>query len=227
MNSSLRSLRALPKSLALLLLLAGCFHAPPQPGLRMQGVKLPLDAYRLPSGMQVIIEEDHASPVVGVVAVVAAGNADDPVGKEGLAHLVEHLTYRARPDGKLQRRALLDFAAAGDVNATTDPDDTVYWAFGPARSLEGLIRIEANRLADPLAHLDAATFEVERNVVLNELAQGDPGQRSCASSPARARAADVPRLARWDCGPRTGRVPSSAPPPRPPTSSIPWRRRAP
>lgn len=155
------------------LLLAGCYHAPPQPGLRMHAVKLPLDAYRLPSGMQVIIEEDHSSPIVGVVAVVSAGNADDPVGKEGLAHLVEHLTFRAKPDGKTERRNLLDYAAAGDVNALTEPDDTVYWEFGPVKSLEGLIRIEANRLAAPLPGVDAATFDIERNVVRNELVQSD------------------------------------------------------
>lgn len=153
--------------------LAGCYHAPPEPGLRIHSVQLPLDAYRLPSGMQVIIEEDHSNPIVGVVAVVSAGSADDPVGKEGLAHLVEHLTYRARPDGKTQRRNLLDYAAAGDVNAMTEPDDTVYWEFGPVRSLEGLIRIEANRLADPIPNIDAPTFQVERNVVLSELTEGD------------------------------------------------------
>jgi zinc protease len=159
--------------LAVLAPLCGCYHAPPPPGLRMHAVKLPLDAYRLPSGMQVIIEEDHTSPIVGVVAVVSAGNADDPVGKEGLAHLVEHLTFRAKPDGKTERRNLLDYAAAGDVNAMTEPDDTVYWEFGPAKSLEGLIRIEANRLAAPLPGVDATTFDVERSVVENELVQSD------------------------------------------------------
>ncbi len=54
----------------------------------------------LPSGMRIVIEEDRSKPVVAMITVINAGAADHPVGKEGLAHLVEHLTLRARPDGR-------------------------------------------------------------------------------------------------------------------------------
>jgi zinc protease len=132
----------------------------------------------LPSGMRIIIEEDHSKPIVVVVAVVNAGAAEDPAGKEGLAHLVEHLTFRAKPDGKAQRSTLLDFAGAASWNGATTHDLTTYMVAGPVESLRNLLIIEGGRLMGPLAGLDARAFETERDVVTNEMTgrdeQGEP-----------------------------------------------------
>ncbi len=133
----------------------------------------------LPSGMRIVIEEDHSKPVVALVAVISGGAADDPVGKEGLAHLVEHLTARAKPDGRIQRSNLLDFAGAASWNGATTHDVTTYGVVGPKEALRNLLVIEGGRLAGPLAGLDAHVFEVERDNVKAELAerdeQGAPG----------------------------------------------------
>lgn len=137
-----------------------------------------LGSIELPSGMRIIIEEDHSKPVVVVVTVLNAGAADDPVGKEGLAHLTEHLTARARPDGKTQRTNLLDFAGASSWNGTTTHDLTMYAVVGPKESLRNLLVIEGGRLLGPLAGLDPRVFESEREIVKAELAgrdeQGQP-----------------------------------------------------
>jgi hypothetical protein len=57
-------------------------NPPPPPSFQLRD-------FRLKSGMRIIGEEDHSSPLVGVVNIVGAGSANDPPGKEGLAHLVE------------------------------------------------------------------------------------------------------------------------------------------
>jgi zinc protease len=49
----------------------------------------------LPSGMRVVVEKGSTRPLVAVVNVVDVGGTDDPPGKEGLAHLVEHLAFRS------------------------------------------------------------------------------------------------------------------------------------
>jgi zinc protease len=49
-----------------------------------------------PSGLRVIVERAPGSQVAGVTTVVGAGSRQDPPGREGLAHLVEHLTFRAQ-----------------------------------------------------------------------------------------------------------------------------------
>src|SRR6185369_17527500 len=49
----------------------------------------------LPSGLRLLLEEDPYATLAGVVSVVRGGSGANPAGGEGLAHLVEHLTYRA------------------------------------------------------------------------------------------------------------------------------------
>jgi len=110
-------------------------------------------------------------PVAGLVTVVGSGSSADPRGKEGLAHLVEHLVFRAKhvPDRTLS--SLLNQAGAGSWNASTWFDRTTYHAFGPKDALADLLALHALLLGDALAGVDEATFAVEREVVRNELRQ--------------------------------------------------------
>jgi zinc protease len=125
----------------------------------------------LPSGIRIVVEEDPSQPLVAVVAIIDVGAAQDPPGKEGLAHLVEHLTFRGKPDGKLQRSSVLNFAGAGSWNADTSHDLTRYYEIGPTESLAQLLSFEGHKLLSPLAGVDARAFDVERGVVKNELFQ--------------------------------------------------------
>jgi zinc protease len=121
-----------------------------------------------PSGLRVVVERTPGSPVAGVTTVVGAGSGADPEGREGLAHLIEHLTFRAHaPDGPSVQARLASLGTAG--NAETSPDDTVYYQFTAAAGLWSLVALEGERLADPLAGVDEASFSVEREVVRSEL----------------------------------------------------------
>jgi zinc protease len=163
------------------LLWAGYALAVPPDGVVIRGdVAFKMVNLVLPSGMRIVVEEDRSQPLVAMVAIVDVGSAQDPVGKEGLAHLVEHLTFRAKPDGKLQRSNLLSFAGAGSWNAFTSHDLTRYIAVGPTEALPQLLTIEGNRLLAPLAGVDARAFEVERGVVKNEIFERDEHGRSTA-----------------------------------------------
>ncbi len=154
------------------LLAAAGANALPQ-GVAIREIGFETKNFELPSGMRIVIEEDRSQPLVAIVSVVDVGSAKDPEGKEGLAHLVEHLTFRARPDGKVQLSSLLGFAAAGYWNAFTTHDLTTYVTIGSREALPELLALEGKRLLSPLAGVDARTFEVERGVVRNELAQND------------------------------------------------------
>jgi predicted Zn-dependent peptidase len=157
--------------------------AAPASGLKIGESKDKLGMIDLPSGMRIVIEEDHSKPVVAVVAVINAGAADDPPGKEGLAHLVEHLTFRAKPDRKVQRANQLDFAGASSWNGSTTHDLTTYAVVGPKEALRNLLVIEGGRLLGPLAGLDQRAFDLEREVVKNELADRDEhGEPSAAQA---------------------------------------------
>jgi len=135
----------------------------------------------LATGMRIVLEVDHDRPLVGVAAVVDCGSAQDPSGKEGLAHLVEHLTFRAKQDRAAALSTQLAFAGAGIWNAFTQHDLTTYFEIGPRESLAELVRLEGTRLWEPLKGVDADVFETEREVVRNELLQDDENGRVTAA----------------------------------------------
>jgi zinc protease len=153
--------------------LAGSALAAPPDGVVIRDIGFKMANVVLPSGMRIVVEEDHSQSLVAIVAVVDVGSAKDPAGKEGLAHMVEHLTFRTKPDGKLQRASSLDFAGAGFWNAFTSHDLTTYVTVGPTEALTQLLSIEGQMLLSPLKGLDARAFEVEQGVVKNELLQSD------------------------------------------------------
>src|SRR5438270_827447 len=49
----------------------------------------------LPSGLLVLLDQDPYAASAGVVSVVTGGAGTEPDGAQGIAHLVEHLTFRA------------------------------------------------------------------------------------------------------------------------------------
>lgn len=121
-----------------------------------------------PSGLRVLFERAPGATTSAVVAVVGAGAVEDPPGREGLAHLVEHLTFRAHGPGEGALWPRL-WALGASFNAATDFEDTTYHEVAPAARLPQVLATEGRRLLDPLEGVDEATFAVERDVVRNEL----------------------------------------------------------
>ncbi|WP_223637723.1 pitrilysin family protein [Corallococcus sp. EGB] len=156
---------------SLSLTLGGCATLPPRGQVVMRDVSFPLRDFRMPSGLRVVVERDARAPVVAVVAVVGAGGSSDPGGKEGLAHLVEHLAFRARPANGPSVQARLNASGAGHSNASTSLDYTAYEELAPKESLASLVKLEGERLASPLSNISPEVFAVEREVVRNELRQ--------------------------------------------------------
>ncbi|MFZ5476155.1 MAG: M16 family metallopeptidase [Myxococcota bacterium] len=116
----------------------------------------------LPNGLVVLLEEDRSAPRVAVHVYVEAGAAEDPPGREGLAHLVEHLAFAG---GDYDRRLA---ALGGASNAWTDHDGTAYWSVAPSDVLGPLLALEGERFA-ALAWPDAA-LATQRGVVAQERA---------------------------------------------------------
>lgn len=95
------------------------------------------------------------------------GAVDDPAGRSGMAHLVEHLMFEQDVDGQSIAQRLS--AAATYHNATTTLDATTYVARAHRSRLRELLSIEAMRLRTRCSGLSQAEFERERDVVLNEI----------------------------------------------------------
>jgi zinc protease len=124
-----------------------------------------------PTGLRLVTYELPGAPRASVGVSWLAGSVDDPPGKEGLAHVVEHLAFRCRVAGGTVWQRL---QADGVVfNAFTIHDATVYFEIGKPEQLRTLLTLEIERMKDPLAGVTAAEIETEKEVVVSELREGD------------------------------------------------------
>ncbi len=135
------------------------------------GFGLPeIERFRLSNGLDVVLERNHGQPRVAVAMSYDVGRRDDPPGYAGLAHLVEHLTYRgSRHLRSYQGPELLEAAGVAETNGVTQPDRTVYYAVVPTGALELALFIESERMAFTLEAFNESSFGLERSIVANEL----------------------------------------------------------
>jgi zinc protease len=124
---------------------------------------------RCPSGLRVLVERTPGAYSAGVTAIVRSGSVQDPPGREGLAHVVEHLLFRSHAPDTAPYLARIKALGAGAYNGQTGFERTVYYAFAPRQSLRPLLETLGHALAEPLEGLDERTFAIERDVVRNEL----------------------------------------------------------
>jgi zinc protease len=130
-------------------------------------VVLPLKQQRLPNGITVVTHGDESSSVASITLVVGVGAKDDPPGREGLAHAVEHLAFRAERGAEPSLRLRLHRMGAA-FNAYTSSEATVYVATAPSASLRALVRAFTDIATNPLEGVTPATLDIERGVLDNE-----------------------------------------------------------
>ena len=145
----------------------------PQMSLSVKSADPVLVDFNFPSGLRVVFQEDHSQPVVSITSVTDRGSTADPVGKEGIAHVVEHLWFRSHQsgsDGKpLPKIWDLLEEMGGVINAFTADDITCYMTVAPADKLPQLMAFEGMRMRNALKNVAAETLTVEREVIRNEL----------------------------------------------------------
>ena len=125
-----------------------------------------VERYRLGNGLTVIVWEDHQTPVFAYQTWFKVGSRHDVPGKTGIAHLFEHMMFKAtanHPDGEFD--TLMEERGA-QTNAATWVDWTYYREKLPREHLELVVSLEADRMEHLV--LDHDQLESEREVVKNE-----------------------------------------------------------
>lgn len=148
--------------------------APKVPELKpvLEDFQLPTRDMCFPSGLRVVFQSDPSSPTVSVLSLIDGGSSLDPAGQEGAAHLLEHLWFRAKPQGGATIQARLE-AMGASFNAATGPDYTAYSALVPKAQLPMAVRLETLRLEDPLVGVTEADVATERRIIQNERDQSN------------------------------------------------------
>jgi zinc protease len=125
-----------------------------------------VSSFTLDNGMQVVVIPDHRVPVATHMVWYRNGSADDPPGKSGIAHFLEHLMFKGtelRPKGMFSN---LVSELGGQENAFTSYDYTAYFQKVAKEHLGTMMSFEADRMSNlVLSNDDVAP---ERDVVLEE-----------------------------------------------------------
>jgi len=135
-------------------------------------IVLPIHQTRLANGLTLVLQEDHTTPIVAVDVWYHVGSKDEEAGRQGFAHLFEHLMFQGSkhvPEDTYFR--YLERAGASNVNGTTDSDRTNYFETVPKNRLELALWLESDRMGFLLDHVDEQTFAGQRDVVKNERRQ--------------------------------------------------------
>lgn len=126
-----------------------------------------LSERHLKSGLQLVVDAERTSPLAGATFIVNAGGAVDPPGKEGLAHLVEHLVFRSRHGDKPRVDSRLN-AIVADWNGGTAHDWVYYSLFAPNAEFDEALGLTFEMMIDPIVGISQTEFEHERSIVKAE-----------------------------------------------------------
>lgn len=109
---------------------------------------LPLEItkFQLENGLQVILSEDYALPIVSVVLAYNVGSIDEPPNKTGLAYMLENLMFQgSRNIGPMQHIHMIS-KIGGVLNAETTGDSTIFYQTVPASQLALALWLESDRM---------------------------------------------------------------------------------
>src|SRR5947209_10565831 len=126
--------------------------------------------FTLPNGLNVILHEDHSTPIVAVNVWYHVGSKNEVPGRTGFAHLFEHMMFQGslhHDDEYFQPVQ----EAGGTGNGSTNGDRTNYWEVVPSNFLETALWLESDRMGYLLDALTDAKLANQRDVVKNEKRQ--------------------------------------------------------
>jgi zinc protease len=143
--------------------------------------KVPAEAaavshFTLGNGLVVVVIPDRRAPVVTHMLWYKNGSADDPPGKSGIAHFLEHLMFKGTRNNPIGTFSNVVAELGGQENAFTYYDFTAYFQRVATEHLGRMMELEADRMTGLV--LSDEIVAPERDVVLEERrmrVDSDPG----------------------------------------------------
>lgn len=123
----------------------------------------------LKNGLKVILIEDHLAPVATFQVWYKVGAINEPEGKSGISHLLEHLMFRGSKNYPGNVFSKIIQSQGGVDNAFTTRDYTLYFQKLTPSKLNVSIDLESDRMENLLLQIE--DFELEKKIVLEERRQ--------------------------------------------------------
>lgn len=130
---------------------------------------LKFESFQLENGLQVVVHEDHRTPLVAVDILYHVGSKNEKWGRTGFAHLFEHLMFEGSKNapGKTFDEVLQNIGA--DNNAYTSEDVTNYYEVLPSHEIESALWLESDRMR--FLNINQEALDIQRDVVMEERRQ--------------------------------------------------------
>ena len=122
--------------------------------------------FTLDNGLEVVVIENHRAPVVTHMVWNKVGAADEPPGKSGIAHFLEHLMFKGTAKRGPGEFSEIIARNGGSENAFTSQDYTGYFQSITADRLALMMELEADRMNGLV--LTEEIIQPERQVVIEE-----------------------------------------------------------
>lgn len=123
-------------------------------------------SFTLDNGLDVVVIEDHRAPVVVQMVWYRTGSSDEPRGKSGIAHYLEHLMFKGTDEVASGEFSQIVTRQGGSDNAFTSYDYTAYFQRVAADRLDLMMKMEADRMRD--LRLPEDEVKTELSVILEE-----------------------------------------------------------
>ena len=121
--------------------------------------KLQYEKVTLPNGLEVILHEDHSTPIVVVNTWYKVGSGDEKTGRTGFAHLFEHVMFMDSQNVPVGQFDKWLEAAGANNNGSTTGDRTNYYESMPSNALPLALWLDADRMGRLLPVMDQAKLD--------------------------------------------------------------------
>jgi predicted Zn-dependent peptidase len=125
----------------------------------------------LDGGARVVTDAVAGSAAATVAVWVGVGGRDEDDADAGASHFLEHLLFKGTAERTATEIAFEVDGMGGDMNAYTSSEYTAYYLRVPAAELDRATDLLLDVVAAPA--LRPEEFEVERSVILEELAAAE------------------------------------------------------
>ncbi|MGB5849405.1 MAG: insulinase family protein, partial [Ignavibacteriaceae bacterium] len=157
--------------------------------------------HQLDNGMQVLLIENPALPMVGANVVVKVGSAYETFATSGMSHMLEHLLFNGTDT--LTQKELYDATdkIGGYNNASTGEYYTNYMMVTPAENIYAGMKLQSDMLFHSI--LPEEKFEKEKGIVMEEIAKslansGEQAERNIISIIYKGHALSLPTLGTYE-----------------------------
>lgn len=128
--------------------------------------KIDFQQYELDNGLDVILHEDHSTPIVAVTVTYHVGSKNEQKNRKGFAHFFEHLMFEETKNIEKGKFGQIVQNAGGRRNASTSFDRTQYFEVLPSNQFKLGLWLESERMLH--AKIDSQGVATQREVIKQE-----------------------------------------------------------